>query len=81
MVSFFFAVTTNEQRRTLMPYGDYLPPMPINCPTHSSLSRKHKFVLPQHLALGRTRRSTGAADPVGIKWKADWRPPGQLGRR
>jgi hypothetical protein len=27
-----------------------------------------------------TRRWTGAADPVGIKWKADWRPPGQLRR-
>ena len=27
-----------------------------------------------------TRRWTGAADPVGIKWNADWQPPGQLGR-
>jgi hypothetical protein len=28
----------------------------------------------------RTSRWTGVADPVGIEWKADWRPPGQLGR-
>jgi hypothetical protein len=27
-----------------------------------------------------TRHSTGPADPVGIKWNADCRPPGQLGR-
>ena len=27
-----------------------------------------------------TRRWAGAADPVGIKWNADWRRPRQLGR-
>ncbi len=27
-----------------------------------------------------TSRWTGAADPAGIKWNVDWRPPVQLGR-
>jgi len=24
--------------------------------------------------------NAGVADPIGFRWKADWRPPGQLGR-